>query len=63
MSFMFNPYPYVDPNAINYPEFPVEMTKSVNVYFSFWPCYLALKKKLKSQSLLEDYTHSTYNFT
>ena len=29
------------------------MTKSVNVYFSFWPCYLALKKKLKSQSLLE----------
>jgi len=28
MSFMFNPYPYVDPNAINFPEFPVEMTKS-----------------------------------
>ena len=22
MSFMFNPYPYGDPNAINYPEFP-----------------------------------------
>ena len=29
MSFMFNPYPYVDPNAINFPEFPAEMTKSV----------------------------------
>ena len=28
MSFMFNPYPYVDPNAINFPELPVEMTKS-----------------------------------
>ena len=28
MSFMFNPYPYVDPNAINFPEFPVEITKS-----------------------------------
>ncbi len=28
MSFMFNPYPYVDPDAINYPEFTAETTKS-----------------------------------
>ena len=29
MSFMFNPYPYVDPNAVNFPEFPQEVTRSV----------------------------------
>ena len=28
MSFMFNPYPYVDPEAINFPAFPAETTKS-----------------------------------
>ena len=29
MSFMFNPYPYVDPEAVNFPEFPREVTGSV----------------------------------
>ena len=42
MSFMFNPYPYVDPNAINFPEFPAETTKS------------ALRGNIKIGALLAD---------
>ena len=29
MSFMFNPYPYVDPEAVNFPELAPEVTRSV----------------------------------